>query len=174
MLHFQKKKLTVVVALAGIVMVGVAAHTPEATPPQDGYKNLKVLPPDISREQLKAVMEGFNHALGVKCNFCHAPNKDTTVKWPDFASDDKPEKNVARYMLTMTKEINTNYFNFNKSAQPDTIRTVTCVTCHRGNPHPEDAMMGSMPQDENHGAPPAPQGGNGTPPQGGTPPPPKK
>ncbi len=37
-------------------------------------------------------MDGFKAALGVKCSFCHAPSKDTAQKWPDFASDEKPEK----------------------------------------------------------------------------------
>ena len=42
-------------------------------------------------------MDGFKAALGVRCNFCHAFNGKT-----DFASDEKEEKGIARYMMKMT------------------------------------------------------------------------
>ena len=54
------------------------------------WKNLKVLPQNISEDSLKGLMRGYNAALGVKCNFCHAENPDT--KKMDFASDAKKEK----------------------------------------------------------------------------------
>lgn len=144
----QKKKLLVVASLAAFVFIGVAAHNPEQK--QQGYKNLKVLPKDISRDSLKAVMNHFTRSLGVKCMFCHAPNADTTIKHPDFASDAKPEKDIARYMMKMTSELNQNYFNFNHSAQPDTIRVINCYTCHRGDAHPGNLQP---PADEQHQQP---------------------
>ncbi|MEJ0082894.1 MAG: c-type cytochrome [Puia sp.] len=55
-------------------------------------------------------MDHFKAALGVKCSFCHAPSKDTAQKWPDFASDDKPEKLIARKMMKMTSKINKKFF----------------------------------------------------------------
>lgn len=143
----QRKKLTVLAFLAAFVFIGVAAHNPEQR--QEGFKNLKVLPKDISRDSLRAVMKNFSQSLGVKCGFCHAPNADTTIKHPDFASDAKPEKDVARYMMKMTSELNQNYFNFKHSAQPDTIRTVTCYTCHRGDAHPGNLQPPAEPE-ENH------------------------
>ena len=35
------------------------------------YKNLKVLPKNITKPQMDSVMKHFTVALGVKCNFCH-------------------------------------------------------------------------------------------------------
>lgn len=161
----MNKKLTVLFLLAVVVFAGITAFRPKASPP-DKWQNLKILPQDISKDSLIAIMHFYNESLGVKCNFCHAPGADGH---PNFPSDDKPEKNIARYMMKMTKEINTTYFNFNKSSMPDTISVITCYTCHNGNPHPE----GKPPVDSMHMMPPPPPGSmppGGMPP-GGMPPP---
>jgi photosynthetic reaction center cytochrome c subunit len=47
----------------------------------------------------------------------------------DFAIDEKPEKEMARKMIVMTREINANF--------PDGKQHVTCFTCHRGDHHPK-------------------------------------
>lgn len=99
------------------------------------FKNLKVLPQDISKDSLHDLMDGYNAALGVKCGFCHAP-KANGERGMDFASDAKKEKGFARHMITMTQNINKNDFNFGNSARPDTINIVTCGTCHRGEKEP--------------------------------------
>lgn len=100
--------------------------------PQDPpkAKNLKVLPKDISHEELDNVMKAFKNSLGVKCGFCHAPQKDNPQKL-DFASDDNEHKDVAREMMRMTAKINKKYF---KGSQP---MAVTCYTCHHGNEEPK-------------------------------------
>lgn len=92
-------------------------------------KNLKVLPKNISHEELDNVMKGFKEALGVKCNFCHAPRKDDPKKL-DFASDDNDHKKIARDMMRMTQKINKKYF------KGQTAEAVTCYTCHRGHDEP--------------------------------------
>ena len=85
--------------MAGMAAVVISAVAFTAPPADDnGFKNLKILPKDISHEKLGKIMHDFNDALGVKCNFCHAPSKDTANHHPDFASDDKPEKSIARQM----------------------------------------------------------------------------
>ena len=127
------KKLAVSLACIIFIVIGIAATRP---PEEHKHKNLKVLPKDISDEQLDKVMDNFKSALGVKCNFCHAPSKDSTSHHLDFASDDKPEKDIARKMMKMTAKINKKYFNFNKGDQNQTM-AVSCITCHHGNPHPE-------------------------------------
>jgi hypothetical protein len=129
---FSKKNL-VVFGVTLFMIVGIAATKPPEPPK---YKNLKILPKNISKEDLDKVMDSFKAALGVKCSFCHAPSKDSTQKWPDFASDDKPEKGIARKMLKMTAKINKKYFSYNKNEQGVTIAAVECMTCHRGSPHP--------------------------------------
>jgi hypothetical protein len=100
-----------------------------------GYKNLQVLPKDITEKQLDSVMHHFNEALSVRCSFCHVRN-DSTRKW-DFASDDMPHKNKAREMMKMTNKINDDYFDVTGGER--TIATslmVTCYTCHHGSNDP--------------------------------------
>jgi hypothetical protein len=72
------------------------------------FTNLQILPKDISEHDLDSVMHHFSLSLGVKCNFCHVVNEEAK-KW-DMASDDKPEKNIARKMMLMSIDINKNYF----------------------------------------------------------------
>jgi hypothetical protein len=131
----QKTTLGVGLTLFLLIGLGIAATRPPEDPPKN--KNLKILPKNISHEDLDKVMDGFKAALGVKCNFCHAPLGDSTSRKLDFPSDAKPEKNIARSMMRMTAKINKKYFSFNKDSQGVTIPAVSCVTCHRGNPHPE-------------------------------------
>ncbi|MGC4037833.1 MAG: c-type cytochrome [Chitinophagaceae bacterium] len=126
------KRISVLLVLAGLVIIGVAA-----TKPENNYKNLKVLPKDISHEELGKVMHDFNNALGVKCNFCHAEPKQGE-QYPDFASDEKPEKSVARSMIKMTNRINKKFFHGkSKIGDPNALVAVNCATCHHGSPHPE-------------------------------------
>ncbi len=127
------KKSFVVILVSLFMVFGIAATKP---PEEHKFKNLKVLPKNISPEDLDKVMDGFKEALGVKCGFCHAPSKDSTNHHPDFVSDDKPEKNIARSMMKMTSKINKKYFSYNKSEQGQALPTVECMTCHHGKEHP--------------------------------------
>jgi len=124
------KKTIVVMLLAGF------AFTLSASMPQETYKakNLKVLPKNISKEELDKVMDNFKMALGVKCGYCHSPMKDNPRKM-DFASDEKPEKERAREMMRMTAKINKKYFHDEKKdGQP--FLAVACITCHNGKTEP--------------------------------------
>jgi Na+-translocating ferredoxin:NAD+ oxidoreductase RNF subunit RnfB len=98
------------------------------------FKNLKVLSKNTSKDELEIVMKEFKTALGVKCNFCHAPSK-TDPKKMDFASDENEHKDVARGMMRMSMRINKKYFKENK----DSIAGVSCFTCHRGDKEPKEA-----------------------------------
>ena len=83
------------------------------TAPKDPhYTNLQILPKDISNHDLDSVMHHFTASLGVKCNFCHVRNEEE--KKMDFASDDKPEKKIARKMMLMAIDINKNYFKMDR------------------------------------------------------------
>lgn len=105
---------------------------------EDGGKwsNLKVLPQDISKDSLLGLMKGYNAALGVKCTYCHV-KKGVDL---DAASDDKKEKEYARQMITMTREINAEHFNWENSPQPEKIDHVKCVMCHRGAAKPSESL----------------------------------
>ncbi|WP_413533093.1 c-type cytochrome [Empedobacter brevis] len=102
------------------------------------WKNLKVLPQNISEDSLKGLMSGYNEALGVKCSYCHAVNPET--KKMDFASDAKKEKEIARYMIKMTRDINAKNFNWENAKNPEMINVVTCTMCHRGNESPTKSL----------------------------------
>jgi hypothetical protein len=132
MLHY--KKFAAIIAIFALTFIGMAA----TRPPEDGPKNLKVLPKNISHEDLDKVMDSWKTALGVKCGFCHAPSADSTSHHLDFASDAKPEKNIARKMYKMTGRINKKFFSENKDDKGAMIPTISCVTCHRGSPHPDE------------------------------------
>ncbi len=100
----MKKSLLIVFGCIICVMLFQAFTT--SNDPE--FKNLQILPKDISEHDLDSVMHHFSQSLGVKCNFCHVRNED--AKKMDFPSDEKPEKNIARKMMLMAIDINKNYF----------------------------------------------------------------
>ena len=105
------------------------------------FHNLKVLPPNITHDQLIAAMRSFARFLGVKCNHCHVENPAGAKEQFDFPSDAKPEKNVARTMIQMTGRINGDFISrLNRQAE-----TVTCFTCHRGHTVPETNAPAETP-----------------------------
>ena len=119
------------VAAALLLVVGTAFAQAPAQPEKP--KNLKVLPKDWSREQVVAVMQNFTAALGVGCNFCHVINQGQP---PDFASDDKKEKDMARAMMKVATDLNAELPKALGMEPKDTTR-IGCITCHRGVPEPK-------------------------------------
>ena len=128
-----RKKTLVLFTIVSLVVLGIAA----SRPPAGEHKNLKVLPKNISHDDLDKIMDEWKEALGVKCNFCHAPMKDNPRKI-DYASDEKSEKNITREMFRMTGRINKKFFDYKKTAE-NPVPPVGCVTCHNGKAHPEHA-----------------------------------
>lgn len=112
---------------------GETAHPRPAMPRP---VNLQVLPKDISSADLMKIMHGFTGSLGVQCGFCH--EMDPQTHRPNFASDAKPDKGIARTMLRMTHTINQEYISqiHDPDAMPEQ-KHVTCGTCHRGHSMPE-------------------------------------
>lgn len=133
-------------------------------PPDPPVTNLKVLPKKLTFRQVDHIMDDWNASLGVRCNFCHV--RDTKTNKMDFASDAKPEKEMARHMYKMTVALNKKYF---KDKEKDSLgvakfNSVNCNTCHRGVAHIEvfipkrgSAPGGQRPPQPPPGAP-APQG----------------
>ncbi|MBK7573239.1 MAG: c-type cytochrome [Bacteroidetes bacterium] len=110
--------------------------------PNHEFQNLKVLPKDISGEQLGFIMDSFKSSLGVKCSYCHPLSADSSQgRHLDFVSDAKPQKLRAREMMLMTAEINKTFFNPNHSDRTDTLNTVMCYTCHRGISKPDHSAL---------------------------------
>ena len=141
-------RLAFAAASAAFLAAAVAAQQPAPAaprPPASEFRNLKILPAGIPRQNLIGVMQMMSSSLGVKCTFCHV---GTTRETMDFASDAKKEKLAARMMLNMVRRINEEDFkvaDFSKSK-------VTCYTCHRGAPHPLTAppKPGEKPAEHKH------------------------
>lgn len=156
----MKKSFLIVLACIACVFLFQAFTNHQ----QPQWKNLKILPQDISKDGLDSVMHHFTHSLGVKCTYCHAGNP--AERKMDFPSDEKPEKLIARKMMEMTIDINKNHFqqiaemmdsgkmaaNTDTSSVSYMLKYVTCYTCHHGDPHPENHPKVS----EDHRLPPPP------------------
>jgi hypothetical protein len=130
----MKKKIITLCAIVLVVVIALAA----SKAPAPGGRNLKVLPANISDQRLDSIMQTYNKALGVSCNFCHVKSK----MWGkadslDYAADGEHMKEEARDMMRMTIEINKNHFYFDKKKEPYLLNAVTCITCHRGEAYPE-------------------------------------
>lgn len=103
--------------------------------------NLQVLPKDWTRQQVVMVMQGFNMALGVQCNYCHVeqagaqPNEKGNIPI-DGAPDTKQTKKTARVMMRMVGDINAKFGSELGKPAADVVR-VQCVTCHRGSAIPK-------------------------------------
>jgi hypothetical protein len=123
------------------MVVLITAATTVSHPPDDHYTNLQVLPKNISTATMNKIMVGeFEDALGVSCNFCHASNKDGDGL--DYASDAKPEKQIARQMLRMTLKLNQDYFKIDTPMVGTSNIVVTCNTCHKGDTFPDGDPAG--------------------------------
>lgn len=128
----NRKFLFVIILSVPVIIVAATAFKT----PDEQYVNLKVLPKNISSKDLQKIMvDDFEDALGVSCNFCHAA--DTTTAKFDYASDAKPEKEIARSMMRMTIGINEKYFKAKHPLIGTNALTVTCNTCHNGVAFPE-------------------------------------
>ncbi len=143
-------RATLLIASTMLLLSCANIQQQKAQPPATDdlqFHNLQVLPPNISRDQLINAMKRFTQALGVGCDYCHAP---APVAVPgaaepelDFPSDAKPTKLAARTMIRMTHQINDDYV----STIPDAHTVVTCWTCHRGEAQP--AVVPSLPAPAN-------------------------
>jgi tetratricopeptide (TPR) repeat protein len=122
-----------------VLAAGLLAGGPVYAQIPDKFTNLKVLPKDISKQELQSTMRGFAFALGVRCEHCHVEKK-APDKGLDFAADDKDEKKTARVMLQMVAAINRDYISKVPKTAPIQVQ---CVTCHHGltQPQPLNAVL---------------------------------
>ena len=161
-MEFRRLTLTALFAVAAPAILVAQGGGRGGEPP----KNLQVLPKDMPRQQVVAIMGSFTAALGVNCAHCHTEAAPVAGGPPaggpppggapggpppgaqaggrggpqgpqlDFALDDKETKKVAREMLKMVGDINGKYL-------PATGRTigerdkVSCETCHHGLAKPQ-------------------------------------
>lgn len=105
------------------------------------FHNLRILPPNLTHDQLISTMRGIARSLGVKCNHCHVENPEGSKEQFNFPSDAKSEKNVARTMLRMVRTVNKDYVS--KVNEHGVV--VGCWTCHRGRTVPETPPPAPQP-----------------------------
>lgn len=117
-------RLSTVVGIVGLLALGAGSARAQSFPGE--FKNLQLLK-GTSAEQLKATMEGFTQALGVKCTFCH-----TKDQWE---RDDNEHKLQARKMIQLVQYMKANKAKYFKDEVSDEL--LSCGTCHRGMKEPE-------------------------------------
>jgi cytochrome c553 len=148
-------------AAVAIAQATQAAPSQAGSPPPRNFPaptNLKVLPKNLTGQQVHEIMEKWEGSLGAHCNTCHTPDPNNIGPNGrprlNYADDSKPEKSTARLMYKMTEDINGNYISmFENSGAP-----VTCGTCHRGHTSPEPFAIPPDEHDHDHDGPRPPQG----------------
>ncbi|MBK8192183.1 MAG: c-type cytochrome [Lewinellaceae bacterium] len=98
----------------------------ENTPADSVFQNIQRLN-GVTAGRLLNIMDIWGSVLGVSCDHCHA-----TYAW---ASEIKPEKEIARQMMDLTIQLNENLKKI--EALEGTQPSVSCYTCHRGSTRPE-------------------------------------
>jgi hypothetical protein len=95
------------------------------------FTNLQVLPADISRDSLTALMRSFTFATGMRCDGCHVREGNAFR----YDLDDKPAKQTARTMLRMVTRLNHELAAELPASERARV-LVECKTCHRGLARP--------------------------------------
>lgn len=127
--------------IAAHLLIFLFVAVPASAQEPANYKNLQVLPPDTTRDELGDAMLRNTLGLGLPrrqregCLFCHVGSMDLPVSEWDFAADDKPEKETARAMMRMVQEINDHHLA-NLDVRIDPAFEVDCATCHAGRTDP--------------------------------------
>jgi len=97
-------------------------------------QNIKVLPSNLTADELRSAMHEFSEGLGVRCNYCHVGEEGKPFTEWDFASDEKPNKERAREMILMMYDIDEHLAKIQPSG--DKRVYITCYTCHHGRSRP--------------------------------------
>jgi hypothetical protein len=129
----MKTTLPARAAISCLILAALLAGSVQAEIP-DTFTNLKVFPKDIGKQKLLGAMRDFSTALDVRCTFCHVQKTPGDFDSIDWASDDIKHKDVARGMMTMVRNINSEQL---PTATGEPGGMVRCITCHRGLENPQ-------------------------------------
>jgi hypothetical protein len=97
------------------------------SPADSVFKNIKTLK-GKSAEQLLSIMDGWGHALGVTCKFCHDVN--------DWASEKPRHFNQTREMVEMTNRMNKEILASLKTFRQPVV--MGCIGCHNEMKEPRE------------------------------------
>ena len=95
--------------------IGTGAYSQD-TPAEKFFKNIQALK-GIPASRIAGLMDSYNKALGVSCEYCHVAG--------DLSKADKPAHKLSVRDIMMTREINEKYKH-----------TVDCMSCHLGKAKP--------------------------------------
>jgi photosynthetic reaction center cytochrome c subunit len=138
MVQVYNPRLMEEVVAANQVPAALEAASPDGPKAGQIYQNVQVLG-DLSIGEFTRLMVAMTAWVAPEqgCNYCHNP--------ANLADDSLYTKVVARKMVQMTQNINSNW----KTHVAET--GVTCYTCHRGQPVPKEIWFtaDSQPQGSN-------------------------
>lgn len=109
----------------------IAGHDSE--PAGKVFKNIQLNKDTPAIALLNAMDNVFGRALSVNCTFCHVQDK-----WDD---DSKAAKKTTRMMIQMVAAINTEQLSKLPPNRNGQTPRIGCMTCHRGNQTPGNAML---------------------------------
>jgi tetratricopeptide (TPR) repeat protein len=95
-----------------------------------------VLRKDITKADLVMRMREIATELGLRCHNCHVGPDN--LEGMDFASDEKPTKQVAREMLRMVESVGAVVKKL--PARDEPRQGLSCFTCHRGAQRPPERL----------------------------------
>ena len=101
--------------------------------PAGNFQNVQVLG-HLSAGEFNRTMLALTQWVAPEegCNYCHVVENGV----PNYASDDNYTKLVSRRMLQMTQNINVNW-----ASHVGEERGVNCMTCHQGQPVPNNLLF---------------------------------
>lgn len=111
--------LAMLTCLAGAAR---AQDVPQEKPllAEQAFKNVQVLR-GMSVKEFMETMGFFAASLNANCTTCHGEGSGGS--WDSYASDNVPQKQIARKMILMMNAINQSYFGGKQA--------LTCYSCHR-------------------------------------------
>jgi photosynthetic reaction center cytochrome c subunit len=133
MVHVSNPRIVETQASVNAVPAALPAVPREGQKASEVYQNVKVLG-DVSVAEFTRIMVAMTQWVAPQqgCGYCH--------NLQNLADDSMYTKVVARRMIQMTQNINSDY----KTHVADT--GVTCYTCHRGMPVPANVWFAPEPQ----------------------------
>lgn len=108
--------------------IGTGAYSQDP-PAEKFFKNIQALK-GIPASRLAGLMDSYNKALGVSCEYCHSAG--------DLSKADKPAHKLSVRDIMMTREINEKYKH-----------TVDCMSCHQGKAKPSGGMPPDLAKEGN-------------------------
>jgi hypothetical protein len=119
-------------SLMNVVLERIKGH--EQQPAESVFQDMQIMK-NVPAGRIPRIMNGgFGRSLGVGCEHCHVVGQ--------WASNEKPQKEIARAMMRMVSAINQQYLAKIPNLR-DSGAVVNCSTCHRGVIRPPPNPVGA-------------------------------